>query len=236
MEQLIEVVRLRPILYDTTHDEYMRTKLKDELTVAKAQRVPSRGFMKTTEKKWNNQTMDISKTDGVLETIYEKQKTSFGCSDSSILEKSHLEQDNITISVDQLSIESNCGEIEHSTETTHSEQRVQNIDDLHCDLITHSQNEACLSNDPLYLFFMFMYNTTKNLPVKYQKQVKGNFLKQYHTPKMMLSMISRLTFLHQTPVPNVVFSPQNSASSRLTKTTKRTYTEHREIILSGTTY
>lgn len=31
MEKLIELVRGFPVLYDTTHDEYMRSKLKDDL-------------------------------------------------------------------------------------------------------------------------------------------------------------------------------------------------------------
>lgn len=31
MEKLIEIVRSFPVLYDTSHEDYMRSKLKDDL-------------------------------------------------------------------------------------------------------------------------------------------------------------------------------------------------------------
>lgn len=53
-----------------------------------------------------------------------------------------------------------------------SNKSAKKMDELHQKIVTEKQKQEDLQNDALYQFFMSMYNTTKGLPKKYQKEVK----------------------------------------------------------------
>ncbi|CAH1967246.1 unnamed protein product [Acanthoscelides obtectus] len=209
MEKLIELVRENPVLYDTSHEDYMRTKLKNELweTIARDLNYTSgkdakeqwrklrechreairrqqkkNGQQTTTTKPWTYQKqMDFLKP-------YMKNRLTAGCPSTSAPDDSQVEEEDV-LSADPPSVQSNF-ETDQSMDTPTSkkakksgdpllrkyiedgEKRAKSREELRQKLIAQSQQEAVLQNDALHLFFMSMYNVTKNLPTKFQRQVR----------------------------------------------------------------
>jgi len=55
-----------------------------------------------------------------------------------------------------------------------SDKRAKKRDELRQNLVAETQKQEELKNDALYQFFMSMYNITKGLPTKYQREVRRN--------------------------------------------------------------
>jgi len=55
-----------------------------------------------------------------------------------------------------------------------SDKRAKKRDELRQNLVAETQKQEELKNDGLYQFFMSMYNITKGIPTKYQREVRRN--------------------------------------------------------------
>ncbi|KAL4154008.1 hypothetical protein QTP88_001841 [Uroleucon formosanum] len=91
-------------------------------------------------------------------------------------EESQLEEFDIPPS-DEPKIEAtNDGEPTEPSENfiEDSDKSAKKRDELRQNLVAGTQKQEELKNDALYQFFMSMYNITKGLPTKYQREVRRN--------------------------------------------------------------
>lgn len=113
---------------------------------------------------------------------------------TSPLGESQLEEDDITLSADAPTVEAtnDCEPTELSENVPHkkfkkstvatdsairefienTDKRAKQRDELRQNLISETKKQEELKNDGLYQFFMSMFNITKSLPTKYQKEVR----------------------------------------------------------------
>ena len=163
--------------------------------MAKIERMSPRSSSKATKKKWTTdytyKAMDVSKTNGISQTIYENRNT-VGYP-TSPLEENQLEEDAITLH-DAPTIEAtNDYEPTEPSENVprkkfkkstvaifpaireffeNTDKIVKQRDELSQNLISETKKQEELKNDGLYQFFMSMFNITKSLPTKYQKEIR----------------------------------------------------------------
>lgn len=234
MEKLIDIVRDHPMLYDTSHKDYMKRRLKDHLwnKIAKElkytdgktakeawwklrechrealrRQQKKRGHIATNTRLWKYQ-----KRMKFLQPFMKKRTTDGNLQPTAFVE-SELEDDGtgeevkidvdemtyyaygepplknlqlisphasivITDEVDDYTERSTPKKLKNSTAVDstlrkyleESDRRANMTDEFQRTLI--DQTQKSLHTDALYHFFMSMYNSTKVLSIKYQREVR----------------------------------------------------------------
>ncbi|XP_023714352.1 uncharacterized protein LOC111868155 [Cryptotermes secundus] len=222
-ESLIELVREKTVLYDTSHPDYIRTKLKDEVWDEIGAELGSDG--KTAKEQWRKlrerhrealRRQKMKKTGSKadiqrpwsyqhqMEFLIPYMKNRSTCTnieqqplaDISATEHGAKRNEEDAPHFDQDEPEvGNCDELGRSQSDRSespvpkrpklsdqtailrfiktSEMRAKNRDELRKTILQREQLTLPLKNDALFHFFMSMYNTTKGLSGKYQRQVRS---------------------------------------------------------------